>query len=335
MFFTDFGVSRDWAELGHSTTSSPSITSPRYCAPETAAYEPRNTSADVWSLGCVFLEMCTVLSGEPLSHLNTHFRSEGSRSLLYHQNSKALDTWIIKLGSKKDSEYHILEPVTWIADHMLQRRAEDRWNVQELYDRIQHIDADSEVAYSFIGNCCIVENDEYSFESVNSSETDLSIPTSPDRREADVSLASLRETHVHNNEPVVNATDDETIDTDIVGQIRQRQTEIAQLQLLALYGRTRVRVPNKLNSEVTQSPELSRQEDPNVTPLMSVTDRLPPPDNIVTPFEYPLNSGDSSSQSIFDNGEVVSNFPADKFAIASKIFHEESSQDSAFLTHTH
>ncbi|KAF1999478.1 kinase-like protein, partial [Amniculicola lignicola CBS 123094] len=57
VLLTDFGLSRDFADDVGSTTSGITPASPRYSPPEVAAYEARNTSADVWSLGCVFFEM--------------------------------------------------------------------------------------------------------------------------------------------------------------------------------------------------------------------------------------------------------------------------------------
>ena len=69
VFFAHFGVSVDWTELGHSTTVGIAAMTPRYCSPEVAACEPRNSSSDIWSLGCVFLEMWTVLRGQTIGNL--------------------------------------------------------------------------------------------------------------------------------------------------------------------------------------------------------------------------------------------------------------------------
>jgi len=57
-YITDFGIARDWSGESRSTTGGqPGAFSIHYAAPEVAAYEPRNTSSDIWSLGCVFLDM--------------------------------------------------------------------------------------------------------------------------------------------------------------------------------------------------------------------------------------------------------------------------------------
>ena len=63
VLLTDFGISLDWESLTRSTTTKDTAKSLVYCAPEVARYEKRNSSSDIWSLGCVFLEMWTVIHG--------------------------------------------------------------------------------------------------------------------------------------------------------------------------------------------------------------------------------------------------------------------------------
>ena len=58
VFLTDFGLAMDWKTLGRSTTTGAhGPISRRYAPPEVMKDEPRNTSADIWSLGCVYLDM--------------------------------------------------------------------------------------------------------------------------------------------------------------------------------------------------------------------------------------------------------------------------------------
>ncbi|KAF2815261.1 kinase-like protein, partial [Mytilinidion resinicola] len=58
-YLADFGISLDWENLSRSTTREDFAKSWIYCAPEVAHYEERNSSADIWPLGGVFLEMLT------------------------------------------------------------------------------------------------------------------------------------------------------------------------------------------------------------------------------------------------------------------------------------
>jgi serine/threonine protein kinase len=66
MYYTDFGISYDFSDAGLSTTTGPTSMTKRYASPEVLRYEPRNTSSDIFSLGCVFLEMQSVILGTSL-----------------------------------------------------------------------------------------------------------------------------------------------------------------------------------------------------------------------------------------------------------------------------
>lgn len=73
VYLADFGISLDWTDFGNSTTTGPATAvTHQYCAPEVADYFPRNSSSDIWSLGCVFLEIWTVIKGR------THPKSHGT-----------------------------------------------------------------------------------------------------------------------------------------------------------------------------------------------------------------------------------------------------------------
>lgn len=61
VFITDFGIARDWTGKGRSTTiGSAGAFSPEYAAPEVVEQEARNSSSDMWSLGCVYLDMAVI-----------------------------------------------------------------------------------------------------------------------------------------------------------------------------------------------------------------------------------------------------------------------------------
>ena len=72
VYLSDFGISLDWEQLSRSTTTDDSAKSWIYCAPEVAEYQKRNSSSDMWSLGCVFLEMSTVLAGQTVDKMRRY-----------------------------------------------------------------------------------------------------------------------------------------------------------------------------------------------------------------------------------------------------------------------
>jgi serine/threonine protein kinase len=63
VLITDFGTAHDWSEQSRSTTTGRSGTyTPGYAAPEVVYEEPRSSSADIWSLGCIYLDMMVELA---------------------------------------------------------------------------------------------------------------------------------------------------------------------------------------------------------------------------------------------------------------------------------
>lgn len=79
VFFTDFSSAEKF-ELGHTTsTESPARTSAMYGAPETirsfdkeVTFQKHGRAADVFSLGCVFAEMLTVVKGHTVTEMHHH-----------------------------------------------------------------------------------------------------------------------------------------------------------------------------------------------------------------------------------------------------------------------
>lgn len=61
MIYTDFGIALDGTHQSTTTTGLAEGFTRRYCAPEIVEQQPRNSSSDVFSLGCVFLEILAVL----------------------------------------------------------------------------------------------------------------------------------------------------------------------------------------------------------------------------------------------------------------------------------
>ncbi|KAF2184775.1 kinase-like protein [Zopfia rhizophila CBS 207.26] len=63
VIYTDFGYSLDSSLEGHSTTTGqPDFLTRRYSAPEVVDFMPRNSRSDVFSLGCVFLDVLSTLT---------------------------------------------------------------------------------------------------------------------------------------------------------------------------------------------------------------------------------------------------------------------------------
>jgi serine/threonine protein kinase len=59
--YTDFGISFDADDQDTTTVGYPGAFTKRYCAPEVQDHTSRNRKSDVYSLGCVFVEILDVL----------------------------------------------------------------------------------------------------------------------------------------------------------------------------------------------------------------------------------------------------------------------------------
>jgi hypothetical protein len=90
-------------------TGTQGARSPMYCAPEVYFEGRRGRKADVFSLGCVFLEMATVLYGASLAQFNSIRRNaDGSRA--YAANPDKVLLWLVYLAALCDEASQV--PVT-------------------------------------------------------------------------------------------------------------------------------------------------------------------------------------------------------------------------------
>lgn len=93
IYLADFGLSRSFAAQDHSQTDGPTSRTPRYCAPEVFHYARRGRAADVFSLGCVFLEIMTVCANHHVQDLADKRRGDGDDES-YHANLGSVAAWI-------------------------------------------------------------------------------------------------------------------------------------------------------------------------------------------------------------------------------------------------
>jgi serine/threonine protein kinase len=73
VIYTDFGCAFDSSNFTRSTTEgAPSALTRRYSSPELLLQEPRNSKSDVFSLGCVFVEIIAALTrSRSVAHAST------------------------------------------------------------------------------------------------------------------------------------------------------------------------------------------------------------------------------------------------------------------------
>jgi serine/threonine protein kinase len=151
VLLTDFGLARDLVDASGGTTEGATPLTPKYCAPEVGNYEPRNYSSDIWSLGCVFLEMVTIIKGESLAAQNTFFENNGTKKTYFRLNVEAIKRWTTKLEMQGLFSDNV--PIDWIS-RMLSENRNDRPTAQALLRDILNYRPTRDSVSSFCGTCC-------------------------------------------------------------------------------------------------------------------------------------------------------------------------------------
>ncbi len=157
VLLTDFGMALDWSDTFETTTRDELRKTDKYCAPEAAANEPRNSKSDIWALGCIFLEMMTILKGETIGTMDRFFRENGSKSVFFRSNQEAISDWVTRLRQNRYPENENSEfdnvPLEWI-QKMLVKEVEQRPTARELRDLILASSTNPDQGRTFYGICC-------------------------------------------------------------------------------------------------------------------------------------------------------------------------------------
>jgi TolA-binding protein len=158
VLYTDFGLSFDSTDAnGSTTTGMVNGRTPRYCAPEVALEEPRNTMSDIWSLGVVFLEMVVVLKGKTTQDLDTFLEQHGSRQRFIRTNLAALPDLIVLLERIGELSDNLI--FSWIQG-MLSEGQHSRPTASLLVESITDSSREDR-GTGFCGICC-VSSEEFS-----------------------------------------------------------------------------------------------------------------------------------------------------------------------------
>lgn len=147
VLLADFGIAFNWEALTRSTTTADSAKTLVYAAPEVARIEPRNESADVWSLGCVFLEAAVVLSGGTVADLRAGFYDR-SENYAFHANFEGIASLVTRLRGSGGDDVAVLD---WV-ESMLQPAPATRPTAAALLEDI--VEASTSRRVLFCGPCC-------------------------------------------------------------------------------------------------------------------------------------------------------------------------------------
>ena len=156
VYLADFGISLDWDALTRSTTTEDTGKSWIYCTPEVANYEKRNSTSDIWSLGCVFLEMCSVLKGRTVTDMRQYFKNlhDTYKFFLCFRAIQAWSEELWNIGSESDNV-----PLYWAA-LMMHRDPDSRPSANDLCGEITRRTGKTDSEFKrFCGECCYIGSD--------------------------------------------------------------------------------------------------------------------------------------------------------------------------------
>ncbi|KAH7411569.1 hypothetical protein DE146DRAFT_640763 [Phaeosphaeria sp. MPI-PUGE-AT-0046c] len=149
-----FGIASEWQDRESDWDDGSTSFTRRYAAPEVLLQKPNNSASDIWSLGCVFLEMGTILDGVTNGSLKNHLYDadayDGRTSSTFAGGAEILDSWIVRLDIKGHTGTG--PPFTWVRD-MLKQDHTDRPTAASLFDRI--VRNSRKMGTSFCGSCCM------------------------------------------------------------------------------------------------------------------------------------------------------------------------------------
>jgi serine/threonine protein kinase len=115
VWLCDFGLAHSWTTTGQSHTHGIYEGTRKYSAPETFKEEvAHNKKSDIWSLGCVFLEMWTIMKGFDLVHMDIHIKGSGSGQLIYSERLDNVTQWVKEREEVGDFKANNL-PAQWIS----------------------------------------------------------------------------------------------------------------------------------------------------------------------------------------------------------------------------
>jgi len=154
LYITGFSSSLDWSDRNSDETEEQWDALPhRYAAPEIMQAEKRDSSSDIWSLGCVYLEMWTALKGRKVyRQVDMHDIEGPSYTEIDPENEIARMEALP--GPPSDNL-----PIEWIRP-MLQRDRKLRPTADALLSIIRDASTKLDAEHMFIGQCCLHEGRE-------------------------------------------------------------------------------------------------------------------------------------------------------------------------------
>lgn len=117
---------------------------------QVAEWEPSGRAADMFSLGCVLLEILVLNREGTLDRIRTH---RSTKNTAFYANLNRLDDWLPLQDTVSSMEYHLIKEVR----AMLSSDSDRRPRAQDLLHRLNfcdQLDPAENNEHSIFGDCC-------------------------------------------------------------------------------------------------------------------------------------------------------------------------------------
>jgi len=135
-----------------TTTGRPSAWTIRYSAPEVLDSEPRNRASDIFSLGCVLIEMVSGLYGHSLSEVKEYWKKSSNGQSSFARNPQATSSWFALLADHPDNG-RLKSVVEFLPDLLVTKRL-DRPSARTVLGRLHNLSLVLPDAPHLSNPCC-------------------------------------------------------------------------------------------------------------------------------------------------------------------------------------
>jgi serine/threonine protein kinase len=154
LWLTDFGTATDFSQLSTSCTENGERGTPKYFAPEVAEYLPSGRAADMFSLGCVLVEVLTIQRLNTLERLRScrPTRDGSFQANLESVSSWLLSSWFQDVSPDSSRRLHLILEIR----QLLEKEPGRRPTARQLCYRLSAIDTFDGMppSDSLFGECC-------------------------------------------------------------------------------------------------------------------------------------------------------------------------------------
>lgn len=128
--WADFGLAKNFSQSGVSATQNSFEGTDEYAAPETVQHVRHGRSADIFSLGCVFLEILSVIL---MATLDRTMPGGLRRLTPYRRNIRAIKEWVdVQVKAEERGQYRRLVPLLQLSRKMIAEDARERPKISDV-----------------------------------------------------------------------------------------------------------------------------------------------------------------------------------------------------------